>query len=1334
MLRLSGDLVHLGPQESEVFNVFGYLNPFQSSSTSSKANISQENQQHQSTIKLYRHPICCLNCSGYLNEYVSLDESNNKWVCPICEYKNPAFYKGNMLTSIYPELRSNDAIFLESARGESEFVPCQRRLLVLAFDYCINEEQELIKLLSTSLNNVPKDTKIAIISYSNSIQLLRLFAIQSDLCICVDTLSGSQNQAHMIEHLINKDNQLYSISATTALDFLDVIVSTLINLSFSLHSPSGLQINNGKIRRPKSVCAINPILDLASSLGSTGHLGSHLILFCTRSVSVIKPEYVLKDTLHIGHSNLTLLYSTVAKEAYEKSVWVDTFFVGLDIPHLDHLEAVSSASGGFVITGQSFTDASLLDSMAVLLKKSSAAQSAQDSPGVESYSSAHIRSSTDISKRELLPYYPLPGSVISVQVLTSPDLEVLMLLGTMSVRVHTSPLTTRVTGDNNTISASSSPTSKPNPNGTYDSPVRIPTPTKTRNAIDDFKTIFTRKSAATVLASVSQRHLSETIDCVFASDTTGQLSPGGSSIVSIKSHDSDTTHSGYGIESGNTSRSPLMAGRPGRSPPNTYSSPVSASAHSPRSYTERQSETRTKQEKLDRIISKVSKYAQRSLVSCGFCRADPAAELTLQLKYHPHLSVNKGKNSTRGSSSLSTEQVTQPSSYSPYSPSSNNGPIDDNDDDAIPSKDVQYSHIQCIVRQLYLSESTDEITATRVITYRIPKHDYSSFNTDTVANRNVSDSHGSNDMQLNSGRESYDPSTDINDNTTRNKAPPVISHFTTVPPPPTSTSLSAPPLLISTTPTIPPPPPPPPLSPPVPPQSTHTQSRTNTNLLQLPLSPEIGMLHFMRGLNWERHIIGLCKFIVSEYHDSVVILYGGAKQKTLSSTTLSSKMATTPRINALTQRDIREVWLARIDDIVRHISQTFLACASSTGSLSSHGEDDNDERLHQKVFNQFGDSIIHKNVLAMLRCLYHLHEGPLLDGPATQSQLSFLSRSCFLAMPVDTALPIVLPALTRYQFASSAVDGGIASSGLDNSTCDDEFSPHEPRTPSSSLHRFSDNLLDNNLYVSIPPPPPQSSFMPVTREQVPPESLATLSSSALLLDLGDSIIIRPPTTLLVGNGIGRSGGPRSPIHSADEYLSPELSGSTARSRDSGDTETMQILMQIKVDNKRERRRLRKLMQHVVQDAIQLCRRFPVPTIYSLSMTPEPAYRLLYARLSPSHMDVEGLQRIAVPQIATLSPEELEQLVAAAPVTDQPSFERYLWMTAPKYASTRKRYMESQYSDQPLFAEAMARGDCSLEGKDASVILEANNLLSRLSLILFGYSKDSITTENRIFVT
>jgi hypothetical protein len=87
-----------------------------------------------------------------------------------------------------------------------------------------------------------------------------------------------------------------------------------------------------------------------------------------------------------------------------------------------------------------------------------------------------------------------------------------------------------------------------------------------------------------------------------------------------------------------------------------------------------------------------------------------------------------------------------------------------------------------------------------------------------------------------------------------------------------STTLSSHPPTISSI--IPPPPPPLPSS-----SSMHTDTRrsaTADSLPPQPVSPETGLLHFLRGMNWERHAVGLCKYIVSEYHDSVIMLYGGA--------------------------------------------------------------------------------------------------------------------------------------------------------------------------------------------------------------------------------------------------------------------------------------------------------------------------------------------------------------------------------------------------------------------------------------------------------------------------
>jgi hypothetical protein len=95
------------------------------------------------------------------------------------------------------------------------------------------------------------------------------------------------------------------------------------------------------------------------------------------------------------------------------------------------------------------------------------------------------------------------------------------------------------------------------------------------------------------------------------------------------------------------------------------------------------------------------------------------------------------------------------------------------------------------------------------------------------------------------------------------------------------------------------------------------------------------------------------------------------------------------------------------------------------------------------------------------------------------------------------------------------------------------------------------------------------------------------------------------------------------------------------------------------------RRLEQLVGHMAEG------RYPVPIVLLLPSPGTPQDRFLYARLSPSHLDtyeqIAGDSRLLIPSLRRTihwTDGELSELRRRAPVTDQPSFNRYLLLTLP----------------------------------------------------------------------
>jgi len=98
----------------------------------------------------------------------------------------------------------------------------------------------------------------------------------------------------------------------------------------------------------------------------------------------------------------------------------------------------------------------------------------------------------------------------------------------------------------------------------------------------------------------------------------------------------------------------------------------------------------------------------------------------------------------------------------------------------------------------------------------------------------------------------------------------------------------------------------------------------------------------------------------------------------------------------------------------------------------------------------------------------------------------------------------------------------------------------------------------------------------------------------------------------------------------------------------------------------------RLMQQLEQFVRRLARgRYPLPTVLLLPSPGTPQDRFLYARLSPSHLDtseqIVADSQLLIPSLRRIirwKDADLSELRRRAPVTDQPSFSRYLLLTLP----------------------------------------------------------------------
>ena len=203
--------------------------------------------------------------------------------------------------------------------------------------------------------------------------------------------------------------------------------------------------------------------------------------------------------------------------------------------------------------------------------------------------------------------------------------------------------------------------------------------------------------------------------------------------------------------------------------------------------------------------------------------------------------------------------------------------------------------------------------------------------------------------------------------------------------------------------------------------------------------------------------------------------------------------------------------------------------------------------------------------------------------------------------------------------------------------------------------------------------------------EVPTDSTFLLPATVAVLDCGDRIIIR-----------------QNPSRSAD-------SGS--------DTP---------VEDRKAASLARKLLTRVTQQIkATVSTRYPAPVVHVLARAGTPQDRMLYCRLAPAHMDsAEGVLATLQREIATacatpvhatsslhggtgsamvdalhdlgasLTPQEVQRMVAQAPFTDQPFLAKYLTQLSPTHAGKLLSKMPPRTEDSRGSApvsQSMQRG-------------------------------------------
>jgi len=303
-------------------------------------------------------------------------------------------------------------------------------------------------------------------------------------------------------------------------------------------------------------------------------------------------------------------------------------------------------------------------------------------------------------------------------------------------------------------------------------------------------------------------------------------------------------------------------------------------------------------------------------------------------------------------------------------------------------------------------------------------------------------------------------------------------------------------------------------------------------------------------------------------------------------------------------------------------------------------------------------------ILQALRMLYHLREGPLLDGPAVPTLEAYLLRTAFLRGCYSQCMRLLMPSLLLVSFERQGQAEGAPVPTLTPASAPtvptaptpvglcpaptleqlypppeqlplEQLYPPPPRPPTGSAPPPS-----QPAHVPTPAPVPVSAPAPVGREY-PPESTSLLPGTVALIDLGDRILVRV----------------NSPHTQEQESGNPELLSGV--SGVSGEAQVAQL--------------------HAW--ALRLAaQRSPASSVCTLLRPGTPQDRLLYSRLSPSHNETRDslLAHSRYPPVGAYSAQpqpsqpplpppseaQLDLMLQFAPYTEQTSFAAYLLSTLP----------------------------------------------------------------------
>lgn len=330
-----------------------------------------QNQSSNSIGVYNRGAIICLVCAGFLCPYNVINDDGS-WNCIFCNSLNPTF---DLLSSSAPSLSStlrekykelehqhinyitNDSFRFNDSSSNFDKYPVH----LYAIDSYLCNDDNAISLIYESLKklaNIDGDYfQVCIVICGNrSLNLLRLFDISngSSDAVSADILPGSSDQSHQITRLIQQG--IYATTASILIQKFDMIKGYIVSV----------------VQKSDKDCStIEAIVGLGATMAELKKgPGVRLLFICSRVFPISKSTEIIVDDgsvlglsqpkLYSSTSDTAIVYSQLGKYAISKGCYIDVVHASIvGTPKFDVLDALSGATGGCLVTAESYDDDAL---------------------------------------------------------------------------------------------------------------------------------------------------------------------------------------------------------------------------------------------------------------------------------------------------------------------------------------------------------------------------------------------------------------------------------------------------------------------------------------------------------------------------------------------------------------------------------------------------------------------------------------------------------------------------------------------------------------------------------------------------------------------------------------------------------------------------------------------------------------------------------------------------------------------------------------------------------------------------------------------------------------